>query len=29
MGLEIIAGVLLGVVLTGFVLFKIMKRGGR
>jgi hypothetical protein len=29
MGLEIIAGVAVGVVLTGWVLFKILKRGGR
>jgi hypothetical protein len=29
MGLEIIAGVVVGLVLTGVVLFKILKRGGR
>lgn len=29
MGLEIIAGVLVGLVLTGWVLFKILKRGRR
>ena len=29
MGLEIIAGVVVGLVLTAFVLFKILKRGRR